>query len=248
MNRSCELQVALVSRDSQVVDLMTSCLRNMGIQSNVHDETASAIQAMRSQKIDGFVVDRELDPELSVLSSMRTAPSSQRAIGFAIVPRLDASGGNYRLADFVLDKPLLQARVNQTLRAAYGIMLKERLRYSRHALRTQATLVDSMNRTFLAVTTNISQTGIALQSAAPLIAGEAVQLQFSLPSTQNKMNCRGQIIWKDEQGKAGLAFTEIHASDRERLNCWIESEFVGNDPRSGQRPGSVAPAGVASSA
>jgi hypothetical protein len=248
MNSSLELQAVVVSTDPQVIDVLNSCLRNIGIQPNVHHEIASANQAMSRNKIDTFFVDRELDSELLVLSTMRSSPSSRKALGFAIVPP-QHSRGNHRVADFVLEKPLAPMRLNQTLRAAYGMMVKERLRYSRHALQTEATVVDSLNHTFSATTTNVSQTGIALQSAGQLIAGETVQIQFRLPDTQEKLKCTGQIIWKDEQGRAGLAFQEIDAGARQRLNYWIEAQFIGGRYAAlGSGPRSVAYSAIGMSA
>ena len=225
MTNVCDLQAVVVSSDPVVVDSLSSCLSDLGITAAVHQEPSSALQTLARQKTDAFFVDRELDPDLSVLSSMRSSTSSRSAVGFAIVPRQAAAGGAFRVADFVLDKPLASSRVNRTVRAAYGIMLKERMRYFRHSLRTEAILIDATYRRFLAQTSNISQTGIALECAAPLAAREVVQLQFSLPCDQEKLNCKAQIIWTADQGKMGLTFTQMSSSDKERLTAWLGSEF-----------------------
>ena len=225
MGSACDLQAVVVSCDPMVVNSISSCLNELGITAAVHRETSSAMQTLSRQKTDAFFVDRELDPEFSVLSGMRRSTSSRGAVGFAIVPREAPAGGAFRVADFVIDKPLASSRVNRTLRAAYGIMLKERMRYFRHSFRTEATLVDATYRRFLAQTSNISQTGIALECAAPLTARESVQLQFCLPCDQEKLNCKAQIIWIAEKGKAGLTFTQMSNADKERLTAWIEAEF-----------------------
>jgi len=225
MNSSCDLQAVVVSSDAVVLHSILAGLKDLGITSAVHAQTASALQTLTTQKTDAFFVDRELDPELSVLRGVRSSPSSRSAVAFAIVRRDCSADGAFRVADFVMDKPLAQPRVNRTLRAAYGIMLKERMRYSRHAMRTEATIVDSTNRKFVAQTSNISQTGIALECEAPLITRELVQLQFCLPAQQEKLSCKGQIIWTADKGKAGLTFTHMSSGDKERLASWIESEF-----------------------
>ena len=225
MNDAFDLHAIVVSSDTQVVDVTAASLKNIGIHGIIHSDMASAIEAMSKHKIDGLFVDQELDTELSVLSRMRSRRSSQRSLAIAIVPPQQSRRRGYCVADFVLDKPLTQNRVNQVLRAAYGMMLKDRLRYARLAIHTEATVIDSMNRAFSAITTNVSQSGIALQSATPLIAGETVQVQFSLPVIGGTLACRGQIIWNDKDGKAGLVFKEIEAGAREQLNCWIEAQF-----------------------
>jgi len=223
---SCEMQAVLVSSDPVVVNSVSESLEKLGIAAAVYRETSAAIGTLSSQKTDAFLVDRELDPELSVLKAMRHSTSSRNAVAFAICSQDSSAKGAFRVADFVMDKPLATHRVNRTMKAAYGIMLKERMRYFRHSLRTEATLIDSGSRRFIAQTTNISQTGIGLECVAPLIARQIVQLEFALPSDQEKLNCKAQVIWLADNGKTGLTFTEMSSADRERLNEWIESQFL----------------------
>jgi hypothetical protein len=225
MSSLCALQAIVVSSDQRVIGSIPDCLSSVGINAAVHQETESAIRKMRWQKVDAFFVDRDLDPDLSVLDSMRTAPSNRRALGFAIIPREHSPGGAFRLADFLLDKPLLHARLNQTIRAAYGIMLKERMRYFRHALRTDVTLIRSAPQTACATTLNVSQTGMALQSAVPIVPEDIVEVRFSLPDSAEQLKCQGRTIWKDARGKAGFEFTKMLPGDRERLTRWTENEF-----------------------
>jgi len=223
---SCDLQAVLVSSDSGVVDSVSESLEKLGITAAVYRETSAAMQTLSSQKTDAFLVDRELDPELSVLTAMRHSSSSRYAVAFAICSQKSSSKGAFRVADFVIDKPVASHRVNRTMNAAYGIMLKERMRYFRHSLRTEATLLDSSHRRFIAQTSNISQTGIALECVAPLMVRQVVQLQFALAGDQQKLSCKAQVIWMADNGKTGLTFTDMSNADRERLTEWIESQFL----------------------
>jgi DNA-binding response OmpR family regulator len=222
---SCDLQAVLVSSDTVVVNSMSESLEKLGITAAVYRDTSAALRTLSSQKTDAFVVDREADPELSVLKAMRNSSSSRFAVGFAICSHSSAKGA-FSVADFVIDKPLALHRVNRTMKAAYRIMLKERMRYFRHSLRTDVTLIDSSFRRFIAQTINISQTGIGLECVAPLISRQIVQLEFALPGDQQKLNCKAQVIWLADNGKTGLTFTDASNPDRERLNEWIESQFL----------------------
>jgi len=91
-----------------------------------------------------------------------------------------------------MDKPLAGVRLIRTLRAAYGIMLKERMRYFRHSVELEATLVDSTQQRFRAQISNISQTGLSLVSTAQLVSRESVQLQFCLPGHNRMFSCKAQ--------------------------------------------------------
>ena len=226
MNGSCELQAVVLSTDSAAVDSLCSCLNTLGISPALHREVSSAIGVLSRQKTDAFFVDHELDSEFALLKGVRGSPSSRGALGFALVPQKVSPNRAFRLADFVIDKPLAETRLIRTLRAAYGIMLKERMRYFRHSVEVEATLVDRTQRTSAAQIRNISQTGLAIVSPAQLIARESVQLHFCLPGDKERINCKAQIIWTADSGKAGLAFTHLAPSHKLRLTEWIESKFL----------------------
>ena len=225
MNHPCELQAVVVGSDHSVIDSVMPCLEQLGIALSVCAQPASAVQTLKREKIDAFFVDRDLDPELSVLKGMRSSPSNRSAVGFVIAPREAAQAETFRIADFVIEKPVSTASVGRTVRAAYGIMLKERKRYFRHSVGIPVELTDSSYRRFVGQSINISQTGIAVAFATQLGSRETVQLEFHLPNMGEKLSCKAQIIWTAEQGKTGLSFTHMNPVDRQRLTAWIEEEF-----------------------
>jgi len=225
MNNSCELQAVVVSSDPALVKSILPCLENLGIVPSVYAQPAPALEMLTRQKIDAFFVDRDLDPELSVVKRMRSSPSSRAAVAFAIVPGQTLAGEASRVADFVMDKPLAPDTMNRSLRAAYGIMLKERKRYFRHALRVPVDLSDSSGRRLTCETINLSQAGMAIACSAPLSTRDIVQLDFHLPGIGDKIDAKAQIIWTAQSDKAGLSFTHMSGGDRQRLMKWLEEEF-----------------------
>src|SRR5689334_19780838 len=122
MNHPCELQAVVVGSDRSVIDSVMPCLEQLGIALSVYAQPASAVQTLKREKIDAFFVDRDLDPELSVVKGMRSSPSNRSAVGFAIAPRQAAQTETFRIADFVIEKPVSTMSVGRTVRAAYGIM------------------------------------------------------------------------------------------------------------------------------
>jgi PilZ domain-containing protein len=225
MNNPCELHAVLLSSDPAVMTSVLPSLQQLGIASSVCRDVTSAIGILSRQKNDAFFVDRELDPELWALSQLRKSPSNRNAIAFAIVPESDLpEKAANRLAEFVLEKPLTANNVSRTVRAAYGMMLKERRRYFRHSLRIKVDLIaPSSESALIAHTLNLSQTGMALECATPLAASDAVQLRFQLPGSPAVISCSAQIIWTAENGKAGLVFTQIE--NRDKLTAWLEQAF-----------------------
>jgi|SRR6185312_3539609 PilZ domain-containing protein len=225
MNNPCELHALVVGRDVTMVDAILPSLRELGIAPSVYAQPDPALQMLTQEKVDALFIDRELDPELTVLKRMRNSPSNRGAVAFAIVAERKFPDNASSAADFVMDKPLAPVAVNRAVRAAFGMMLKQRKRYFRYPLRVPVCLTDSSYRRFVGETLNISKTGIAVECAAPWVAADTVQLEFELPRSSYKLSCRAQLIWLGEQGKAGLCFTHMNAADKRCLEDWIEEEF-----------------------
>lgn len=225
MSASCELQAVVVSADPAVLESTSMCLEQLGVRATFH-ALSSAIDLLAKQKVDALFVDQDLDPEFAVIKDVRSSSSSRTAVTFAIVPQAETGRGLFRGADFIIDKPVSRDHLGRALRAAYGIMLKERRRYTRYCLCCEATVQDSKSQKFPATATNISQTGIALECAAPLVAGECVRVHLRLPHSPEMCIFKGQVIWTAGNGKAGLAFTSMNTVDRERLTEWIDGEFL----------------------
>lgn len=221
-----ELQAAIVSSDPNVMHTITLSLKKIGASGTAYGDKESALMAMRRTKMDAFFVDRDMDPELSLLRNLRVASSNCRALAFAIIPRQQSPGGAFKVADFLVDKPLVFPRLEQTLRASHGMMLKERTRYFRKSVRIPVTLrTEPTNLGFTAVATNISQGGLGLECADCLTVGQTFQAKFSLPQIDGVLTFRSRVVWSDAHGQAGLSFTEMTATQRQQLVQWIEREF-----------------------
>ncbi|HET9743431.1 MAG TPA: PilZ domain-containing protein [Terriglobales bacterium] len=218
------LNAIIVSQDQTILEALPETLKSMGINSTIHTP-ATVLSAIGKQKSDAFFVDRDIDPELSVLARMRSSLSNQRAVAFAIVPREAAADGSFRLADFILEKPVLVSKIKQTLRAAYGFMIAERRRYFRCQLSGPATVVKSTNDKIAAELKNISQTGIAFHTSAPVAAGDVVQICFSLPGSPEPVTPSCRIIWSDAQSRAGAAFATMTPEHRTIISRWIVHQF-----------------------
>ena len=223
---SCDLQAVIASSDSSVLSLLPSWLKNMGIRPIVFETAASALQTLRTQRVDAIFADWDLDRNFSVLQEMRAATSGRKLIGMALISPEAPIREAFRFSDFVLEKPLVQQRVEHTLRAAHGIMVRDRMQYTRLPLATEAMVFNCQARSAAAVATNVSQTGIALESSAQFVAGEIVQIHFQVPGLPQPLACRAKAIWSDGRSKAGFSFLEMKSSDREALSCWIENQFI----------------------
>ena len=97
------------------------------------------------------------------------------------------AGGN-----FVLYKPLDLMQVLHSFRAAQAFMQKDRRRASRQRSETLAYL-QLPGGTIPALVQDVTEQGLSLQAAEPLMPLRGVPLRFLLPGTTNVVACDGRL-------------------------------------------------------
>jgi Gram-negative bacterial TonB protein C-terminal/PilZ domain len=73
---------------------------------------------------------------------------------------------------------------------------------------------------------NISEAGMAVAAAAPLVVDDYVpRIRFQLPSSLQSIEISAQIVWLGESKKsAGIRFVDLTAEARNQISNWIASE------------------------
>ena len=100
----------------------------------------------------------------------------------------DAEGTAFRKrSEFVFERPLSAKSIRNTLKPAYGLILRERRRYFRCPVSIPVTILRQSMPEVHCHSVNISEGGMALSTFVPLIAGEDVQVQFTLPDHESAL-------------------------------------------------------------
>ena len=68
---------------------------------------------------------------------------------------------------------------------------------------------------------DVTESGIALQAVSPLQAGQEVGVHFDLFSPRVRVESRAQVAWADENGQAGVSFTDLSPRVRRALRDWM---------------------------
>jgi len=76
---------------------------------------------------------------------------------------------------------------------------------------------------------NISEGGLAVQAAMPLIDDDFPCLRFRFSKSENWIRERGVIAWKSNSKKmAGVQFVDLSEESRTQISGWLSSEASGN--------------------
>ena len=68
---------------------------------------------------------------------------------------------------------------------------------------------------------DLSEEGMAMQTAAPLETHPRIRLHLNLPDPTTNLETTGYIAWADALGRAGVRFSDLPEEARRRLEQWL---------------------------
>lgn len=212
-------QALLCSPDPQVVTAIQRILNSSGIELEVCTQPETGMSRLQQQKYDAVFVDCDDMPlGAELLQALRATPSNRQAIAFALLNGATDTRQAYSLgANFTLEKPLTVESTTRTLRAAAGLIARERRRYFRQDVCVNVQLW-VRNVEHSALMTNLSESGMLL-SQAELKAGTKLRFQFTLPWSEIVVSGSGVVTWA-VGGCAGVR-TSVPKAIRRALEDWV---------------------------
>ncbi|MGH9505170.1 MAG: PilZ domain-containing protein [Terriglobales bacterium] len=230
------LQALIFCADEKVVRVLRRVLGELEIGLELFADAESAIHRLTRRRFEAVIVDCSDPPTASrVLRSARSAPCNKRAVAVAIVGAQSALDGARDLgAHFLLHQPLSPERAKTSFRAVRALMKRERRRNARIPLETPVILqVNDGAGQLRAVSTDIGEGGIAIQlTSRPKKLGPVI-LQFSLPGSEDQIQCNGEVAWENPLRQVGLRFLDLAPAMLDQLNAWLQGhapEFEEDDP------------------
>jgi hypothetical protein len=120
-------RVLLVCNDTAVIEHLRENMQQLAIATEVCVQTDMALRLLNLKKFEGVIVDFGLDKADQILEQIRLSPSNRTAVTFAITDP-GATTGLAVQPNFLMEKPLSPASVGRTLKAAFGMIVRERRR------------------------------------------------------------------------------------------------------------------------
>jgi CheY-like chemotaxis protein len=231
------LESLLLSRDTEVVRVLRPTLEKLSIEVEICQEARKANEILIAEKFDAVIVDcDDLQGGLEVLQGLRATPSNKNSVTFAVLngkktTTQEAFGMG---VNFVLQKPISNLNASRCFNAALSFMVRERRRYYRQPVKMPVRIVMD-EKELKAISTNISEGGIALILRQPLPKSAKPILQFTLPETITAMEVESEVAWADIKGHVGLRFQNFPKTSQEQLEKWLSQQSE-NLPASQGRP------------
>jgi len=227
-----QISVLLLSNDAAVVGMTNRIFDDYGFAVSAVKSVPEADALIKHNTFDLAVFDNDV-PGAFNLAPQKPSGSTPRVV-FGMVNRAQGRELQGKRVHFMVQKPFSADLFLKSLRAAYGVMLREKRAAHREEIgrpASSATLVhDGVQRSVARViVVNVSKTGIGLEAREMLPQGSTLQLSFQLPDTEETVQVSGTIMWTYKNGKAGIRFTHVLPADQKRLHAWIDSKLPGEN-------------------
>ena len=232
----------MLSRDVEVMRILRPALEKLAIDVEICQEAKQASDILLSEKFDAVIVDcDDLPGGLAVLQGLRETPSNKASVAFAILNgKKTTTQEVFNMGiNFVLQKPISSLNASRCLHAALNFMMHERRRYFRQPVKMTVRLV-AEEKEVEAISTDISEGGMALLLRRALPKNAAPRVKFTLPDTKLALDLETQVAWADLKGRVGLRFLNVPQSTREMLEKWLNEQMEKELP--GSLPGRSAEA------
>src|ERR1019366_6935385 len=153
----------LVSADAPIIHLFSHALHELSLSPDVCRNVPAAVDLLNRRKFDAVIVDLQLgEQSVLILDEVLLSASNRRAVTFAISGN-DAEGIAFRKrSEFVFERPLSVGSIRNTLKPAYGLILRERRRYFRCPVSVPVTILRQSVPEVRCNSVNISEGGMAL--------------------------------------------------------------------------------------
>jgi CheY-like chemotaxis protein len=212
----------VVCNDARTRQLILESLQPLAIRAEFCEEGFVAAGLLDQQKFEAVIVDLLLGDEgLLVLAKLRFSRANRTAVSFAITTGSGAQSSPRPDSTFVLERPLSAALMNQTLRAAFGLVVRERRRYFRCPIEVPALVRSRQPEDLLCQTVNVSEGGIAIIASAALDSDSPALVRFSLPGRQSQIFAETKVCWRTRDGLVGLEFHSLASPEKSELQEWL---------------------------
>lgn len=222
--------VLLICNDSVVIQEVAEGMRAFAITTEVCGEVGMALALLSRQKFEAVMVDAGVGQVNEILEQVRQSPSNRTAVTFAIIDSQKPATLPIQ-PNFVMEKPLLASSVGRTLKAAFGLIVRERRRSFRCPTTLPAVVLNNGTEANCHVV-NISEGGMAIAESPVLKPGGQVRVLFRLPGQPVRFMVESEVCWYDERGRAGLRSLLISSGHKSILQEWLAARLEESLPES----------------
>lgn len=223
-------RVLLVCDDSAAIQQLAEGMQQLAIATEVCVDVSMALRLLNRKKFEAVIVDFGLAQAGEMLQQIRLSPSNRTAVTFAVTDPGKPSSFDIQ-PNFVMQRPLSTNSIGRTLKAAFGLIVRERRRSFRCPLEIPAA-IQANGEEVTCCLVNISEGGMAIAESPALKPGAQVRVLFTLPGEVLRFKIESEVCWYDEKRRAGLRSLMIPFEQKSILQQWLGAKLEEDLPES----------------
>jgi PilZ domain len=215
------LQALMVALDDASADVLATLFDDLVVD---HERCSApeAFPKLDDTRIDLLALHFDNDSSAeNLIQALRRSSMSRTGVILALLSDpskvIQAFGAG---ANFVLYLPLSEENARPALRAAVALLQRERRRQFRVPVQLPVTLSGDGCRELEGILLDLSEGGMDVLAAKPLVAGQPISVRFCLASS-TEMFAHAQVVWANSNGQSGLQFTDLDQEQSHALSAWL---------------------------
>jgi len=219
-----DLHALVVCPDQDSANLLTLILSELGMVAEHTPSVSHGLELLDRQRFDAIILDYRADQSSEeFLTRLRRSANNRASMLIAVVDGEFNARPVFGLgANFVLYRPLSSERTRISLRAARGLMRRERRRSPRTPINLTANVAYPGAPELNALLTDLSDGGTALQTASRIPPACKVYFEFALPGQRQLVRLSGEVAWQDASGRTGIRFLDVPQASRRLMQTWLQ--------------------------
>jgi AmiR/NasT family two-component response regulator len=217
------LSALLVCVDEASAQLLQAVLEELSIRVECCPDFVRAGIRLAQERFDVVLVEGQSNRQAaSLLQEIQQSRLNGSTLVVVVVPGQDSIREMFSMGvNFVLYKPLAYDRALSSLRAARGVMRKEKRKKARATVHAHATIDYANVEKERATLIDLAENGMSVQFGQRLPPVSKVYFQFRLPGQTTNIRLSGQVMWQDWKGRAGVQFAGVPSASRRLLDDFL---------------------------
>jgi len=223
------MQFLIITLDSVAESIFRRIAPQVSATVDFRGDAKTGSAALEQKRFDVVVIDcDDVYRGNWLLQTVRKTRPNKSSVVIAIVDGatqvVDALDQG---ANFVIAKPLFFERVRSEIRHVCTMLAAGQRSDRRHVVRLPVYITFGQVLERRAEAVNLSLGGMGVRVSQPIDEDEIIHVRFSLPGCNKPVRARGELVWSDREGNAGIKFIAVHQDDMTLLSRWLEHAALG---------------------
>lgn len=221
---SCVATALIVTPDSATSSILSLALRSVAIDSRSCTTEDECLEIVSHQRFEAVFLD--FNTVRGTLDVIRSSSSSRSSVLVALTANpQQASEAFAEGVHFTIEQPVSRSTADAVIRAAYGLIIREKRRSFRCPLELDILAHRENECAWPALAKNISEGGMCIVAPLPLNVSEFVAVEFMLPHSSIEIIAQCNVQWATPEGGAGLQFISLPKNRKPDLLHWLSEQL-----------------------